>query len=225
MHPCGECRFGSISVWQPVVDTQRGVLARSFQRRPLNRDESLFTQGAPSDAVYCLSAGLIALRSYRPDGGSALLRLVYPGEILGFRSFLAQDAHQTEATALVPSRVCLVAQREAQQIASGSPGTLERIARRCADELGRARRWQCAAVKKGNRYRLARLIVQLTEGVAPGTNGPMRLPLSRRDMAAALGIEPETVSRLISRLRDDGVLSISGRWIEVTSLERLSKMA
>lgn len=222
-HPCADCRFGAISVWEPVADSQRAVLARGFLRRPLAEAETLFAQGAPSEAVYCLSQGMMALRSYRPDGGSALVRLVYPGDILGFRSFLSEDAHQTEASALMPSRVCVVARREARQIVSGSPGTLDRIARRCAEELARARDWQRAAVKTGNRHRLAQLIVQLAEGLAPGTEGPLRLrlPLSRQDMAAALGVEPETVSRLIGRLRDDGVLRISGRCIELDSLDRL----
>jgi CRP-like cAMP-binding protein len=226
-NPCGACRFGAASIWWPVADGLRGVLAHSFVRRPLDVGATLFTQGAPNDAVYCLSQGLIALRSYRSDGGSALVRLVYPGDILGFRSFLADDAHQTDATALVPSRVCLVARREARQVVSGSPQTLDRIARRCAEELARSRRWQRAAVKTGNRKRLAQLILQLAEGVVPRSERPgrMRLPLTRRDMAAALGVEPETVSRLISRLRDEGVLRISGRWIETESLDRLSKIA
>lgn len=222
-HPCGECRFGAISVWQPVAEDQRGVLARSFLRRPLDKAEVIFAQGAPPEAVYCLSRGLVALRSYRPDGASVLVRLVYPGDILGFRSFLADDAHQTEATALVPSRVCLVARREAREIVQGSPQTLGRIAGRCAEELARARNWQRAAAKADNRERLAQLILQLADGLEPGNEGPLRLrlPLSRRDMAAALGVEPETVSRLIGRLRSEGVIQVSGRWIEIEALDRL----
>lgn len=222
-HPCGECRFGAISVWQPVADGQRRVLARSHLRRPLEKAEVIFAQGTPPDAVYCLSRGLVALRSYRPDGASVLVRLVYPGDIFGFRSFLADDAHQTEATALVPSRVCLVARREAREIVQGSPQTLDRIAGRCAEELARARNWQRAAAKADNRKRLAQLILQLADGLAPGNEGPLRLrlPLSRRDMAAALGIEPETVSRLFGRLRDDCVLRVSGRWVEIDTLESL----
>lgn len=225
-HPCAECQFGAASIWQPVAEGARGVLVRSFQRRPLTEGETLYSQGAPNDAVYCLSRGLIALRSYRPDGGSALVRVVYPGDILGFRSFLAEGVHQTDATALVPSRVCLVARREARQIVAGSPRTLERIARRCAEELAQARDWQRSAVKTANHKRLARLIVHLVESAAPQSPGPyhLRLPLSRQDMAAALGVEPETVSRLIARLRDEAGLHIRGRWVELDSLDRLRNL-
>lgn len=223
-HPCGACRFGAASIWQPVADGFRGVLARSFLRRPLAAHEAVYEQGAANDAVYCLSQGMVALRSYRADGGSALVRLVYPGDIFGFRSFLAEDGHQTEAAALIPSRVCVVARREARQIITGSPQTLERIARRCADELATARDWQRTAVKTDNHKRLARLIVQISEGQTPDTEGLLRLPLSRQDMAAALGIEPETVSRLLGRLRTQAGLDISGRLVDQGSLDRLRKV-
>jgi CRP/FNR family transcriptional regulator len=204
----------------------RGVLARSLQRRPLRDSELIFAQGAPSTAVYCLSRGLVALRSYRSDGSTALVRLVYPGDIFGFRSFLEDTTHETEAMALVPSRVCMVARREARQIVACSPRTLERIARRCAEELARARHWQQAAGKANNRQRLARLILDLAEGLEPGVEGPLRirLPLSRHDMAAALGVAPETVSRLLGRLCDDEVLKTTGRWVEIETLDRLRKV-
>lgn len=222
-HPCAGCRFGALSVWRPVAAGLRDVLTRSFVRQGLDEGEVLFAQGQPTEAVYCLSRGLMALRSYRQDGATSFVRLVYPGDILGFRSFLADDIHQTEATALMPSRVCMVARREARQIVGGTPQALDRIARRCAEELARARDWQRMSVKSDNRRRLAELIVQLAEGLDPESTGPrrIRLPLTRRDLAASLGVEPETVSRLFRRLQDDGVLRVSGRWVEIDAVDRL----
>ena len=52
----------------------------------------------------------------------------------------------------------------------------------------------------------------------------LRLPLSRQDMAAALGIEPETVSRLLARLRAQAGLEITGRLVDRDSVERLRKV-
>lgn len=222
-HPCAGCRFGAVSIWQPVAGGLGEVLARSMVRQDLDEGEVLFAQGEAPAAVHCLSRGLLALRSYRQDGATSFVRLVYPGDIVGFRSFLADDRHQTEATALTPSRVCMVARREARQIATGTPQTLDLIARRCAQELARARDWQRKTVKSGNRRRLAELILQLVDGTAPEVSGPrrIRLPLTRRDLAASLGVEPETVSRLFRRLQDYEVLRVSGRWVQIDDVDRL----
>ena len=39
----------------------------------------------------------------------------------------------------------------------------------------------------------------------------MRLPLSRMDLADLIGVQPETMSRLVKRLEADGVFCISRR--------------
>ena len=43
----------------------------------------------------------------------------------------------------------------------------------------------------------------------------MQLPLSRRDLASMIGARHETLSRIISRLEEDGVARFSGRTVHV----------
>jgi DNA-binding Lrp family transcriptional regulator len=43
----------------------------------------------------------------------------------------------------------------------------------------------------------------------------MELPLSRRDLASMIGTRHETLSRIISRLEEDGVARFSGRTVHV----------
>ncbi len=47
------------------------------------------------------------------------------------------------------------------------------------------------------------------------------LPLSRQDMAAMIGIRPESMSRTIRSFEDDKVAIFSGRQVHVPSLEAL----
>lgn len=47
------------------------------------------------------------------------------------------------------------------------------------------------------------------------------LPMSRIDLAGMIGVQPETLSRLIMRLRSEGLLRLRGRVIEIPSLSAL----
>ena len=216
-HPCANCRFYEQSLWQPVAGSTVSTLTRSFTRRKLDTGAVLYHQGAASDGIYCVSRGLIALRNFGPDGGSSLLRLVYPGELIGYRAFLTGREHRTEAQALLPSRVCVVAQRDAKQVVQACPAVLARLAERCADELDLCHERIQEAARLSNKTRLARLLDQLmsAHGEEEGSLWRMRLPISRQDLADILGVQPETLSRLMKHLQDEGRLRSSGRWIEM----------
>ena len=216
-HPCAKCRFQDKSLWQPVAGGAVSTLSRSFSRRDMAVGDVLFHQGGQSAGVYCVSQGLIAVRSYGPDGRSSLLRLAYPGDLVGYRAFLTERDHRTEAQALLPTRICTVAHRDAKKVVRASPAVLARLAERCADELDQCHDRIEAAARLSNRDRLGQLLdrLMLAHGAEVEGRMRMRLPISRQDMADMLGVQPETLSRLLKRLEDEGGLRCSGRTVEM----------
>jgi CRP-like cAMP-binding protein len=226
-HPCGNCTHFKKSVWQPIAAGSVSVLARSFMRKELDEGDVLFKQGSESSDMFCVSKGLVSLRSYHPNGSSALLRLAYPGDLIGLRAFLKNEDHQTEARALVPSRVCYVARREANRVIGASPSILTRLIERCIDEIDQNRNWIRANAVLSNKERLADLLLSLLRhhGIKEETAVRMRLPLSRQCLADMLGVQPETLSRLMRRLESDGLISVSGRTIVVPSPKMLRNAA
>lgn len=216
-HPCGTCQFSDKSVWSPVAGNAVTTLARSFSRRDLETGNVVYHQGTPGEGVYCISRGLVAIRSFAPDGASMLLRLAYPGDLIGYRAFITGREHRTEAQAVLPSRVCVVAQYDAKQVIQACPSVLARIAERCADELDRCHEDIQEVRGMPTIDRLARLLAKLMAAHGDQTDKirHMRLPISRQDIADILGIRPETLSRLMTRLQDEGKLEASGRTIRM----------
>lgn len=212
-HPCGRCIFYERSLWQPVGLGGVSQLACGFSRREVAAGEVLFEQGHPNRGVYCVSKGLFALRSHNADGSSTLMRLAYPGEIIGFRSFLGRGEHQTEARALMPARVCAVTQTSAAKLMRQHPAIMERLMVRAVAEIDRSHARIIAAATTSNRDRLERLLVWLMarHGVREGTEMRMQLPMTRSDLADLIGVQRETMSRLVKRLESDGAFRFSGR--------------
>lgn len=216
LHPCERCPFYQSSIWQPV-DQRDGMahLTRGFSRRDLAAGEILFEQDRDNTGVFCVSKGLIALRSHQADGSSTLLRLAYPGEIVGFRSFLGNGVHQTEARALLPSRVCTVGRMSAGRLLRDHPGILERLLGRSLAEIDRSHQRIIAASSLTNKDRLTALLIWLLErhGSREGKQMRMRLPMSRADLADLIGVQRETLSRIVRRVEDDGIFRFEGRMV------------
>ncbi|SOC16060.1 CRP/FNR family transcriptional regulator [Rhodobacter sp. JA431] len=217
-HPCGRCIFYEKSLWHPVGLGSVSQLTGGFSRREIAQGEVLFEQGAPNRGVFCVSKGLFALRSHNADGSSTLMRLAYPGEIIGFRSFLGQGEHQTEARALMPSRVCTVARMSAERLIRHHPAILERLMVRAVAEIDRSHARIIAAATTSNKERLSKLLAWLMarHGAPEGEEMHMQLPMTRSDLADLIGVQRETMSRLVKRLEEDGVYRFSGRevWMQ-----------
>jgi CRP-like cAMP-binding protein len=214
-HPCGQCAFYSQSVWEPVGAGSVAALAHRFTRTQLTEGQTLWKQGSDNGGVICVSKGLIALRNLHADGGATLIRLAYPGEIIGVRSFLTGRDHQTEAKALLPSRVCVVSNNRATRIVQSNPGVMSRLAIRCIDEIDRTHERIVAAATLSNKAHLTAVLQRLMDahGERDGASYRMKLPLSRSDLADLIGVRPETLSRIVGRLEKDGRFKITGRQV------------
>jgi len=226
-HPCRQCAFYSTSVWKPLQGDAESVavLKWGFARKELQEGQTLYQQGSQSNGVFCVSKGLMALLTHNENGSSTLLRLAYPGEIIGLSAFLGNRAHQTEAIALLPSRICTVTQRGATRILGANPNVLARLTSRCIDEIDRSHTQIIAHATTSNKLRLKKLMLFLMEkhGEPVGTGFRMRLPLSRSYLADLLGVQPETLSRIIGRLEKEGFFSITGREVFFHDLSMVKK--
>ena len=75
------------------------------------------------------------------------------------------------------------------------------------------------------RARFAHLLLVLKDRYAKTAEGDkelvFELPLSRQDMAAMIGIRPETLSRTVRQFEEDGIAEFSGRTVRVPDVSSL----
>jgi CRP-like cAMP-binding protein len=75
--------------------------------------------------------------------------------------------------------------------------------------------------------RVAAALLKLAEKLgAPDPRGVLiRTPLSRQDLAAMTGATTESVSRVMSQLRRDGVIASGREWVAIRDAARLTEFA
>jgi CRP/FNR family transcriptional regulator len=98
-----------------------------------------------------------------------------------------------------------------------TPHIAQRLLEMTLDELDAAREWMLLLGRKTAREKIASLIAIIARrdasiGMA-ASRGPLvvDLPLTREAMADYLGLTLETVSRQVSALKRDGVISLEGK--------------
>ncbi len=220
---CVDCQYGRHAPWSGIPTRRIEALDRLRRRRGLDVGETLFRQGDANEGLHCISQGVFGLCITHENGTDVMIRLAYPGDTLGARAFLRGAPHRTTAVALTEAAVCTVARRDALRLTQDAPGVHLELVDRCLAEMDRAEAGIVEQACLSNRARLCRLLSDLLErhGEPVGTRLAARLPVSRRTMAGMLGIQPESLSRLFSRLKSEGLIALSGRNLSTGSLAAL----
>ena len=222
---CVVCHVGPRSVWHDLDEAASTLLVRGRRRREYGSGEAVFVQGEQNDGVHCVSGGTVGIRRLDDNGHSVLLELAYPGDTIGYRSFLTGSEHKTSAEALGPSVVCHIDRAAITALLAGNPAIGLRFLKRSIGELEHAHDMMFRQATLSNRHKLVHLLLVLVQRHGRRhSNGSQSidLPVSRRDLASMVGTRHETISRIIGRLETDGVAHFSGRQVTIPSVEALA---
>src|ERR1039458_10070087 len=224
-HACVVCHVGPRSVWHDLDETASALLAGGRRRREYGSGEVVFVQGEQNDGVHCVSGGTVGIRRLDETESSVLLELAYPGDTIGYRSFLTGSEHKTSAEALGPSVVCHIDRATVTELLTGNSAFGLRFLKRSIGELERAHDAMFRQATLSNRHQLVHLLLDLVRRHGRRqSNGSQTidLPVSRRDLASMIGTRHETISRIIGRLETDGMAYFSGRQVTIPSVAALA---
>ncbi len=221
---CFACQTRERTEWCALSERDLKLVDESKTTREYLPGDVLYHQGDACVGVYCVQSGLVGLRKVDHDGNSVLVRLAYPGDTIGYRSFLAGEEHHLSAEVLKPATLCFVERAVARRMLETNPALGLRFLKRMAHDLDDAEDKFLESTNSDIRVRLAHLLFVLKDRfTVESGNGKLtlELPLSRQDMAAMIGVRPETMSRAIRKFEDDGLAFFTGRTVQVPDVAAL----
>jgi CRP/FNR family transcriptional regulator len=158
-----------------------------------------------------------------------MVGLLLPSDFVGRpgRNTAAYDV-----TATTDVVMCCFRKRPFEDLMVDTPNIAQRLLQMTLDELDAAREWMLLLGRKTAREKIASLVAIIARRDAAlhfrRTKGELvvDLPLTREEMADYLGLTLETVSRQISALKRDGVISLEGkRHVTIPDFDRLLEEA
>jgi CRP/FNR family transcriptional regulator, dissimilatory nitrate respiration regulator len=196
----------------------RELLAGSSVRRA-GRHALLFAQGEEASRLYLVLRGWVRLFRGLPNGQDSTVALLGTGEsagelaVLNGGRYLFSAATATEVRLLhVPTSGLRARLRADPDLGLNLMAVASAHLRRLALQVERL-------THQSSVQRVAALLVDLSP---PGREGPaeVELPLGKELIAAQLGMQPETLSRSLAKLREFGVETAGSR-IVVPEVGRL----
>jgi CRP/FNR family transcriptional regulator len=183
----------------------RERLAGVCRARHLRKKEILFREEERGHAMFLLEEGRIRLHKTTADGDEVVIRTIKPGETFGEVVLFEEDRYPVTAMALTPATVLAFARDDIRLLLGYSEFRDDFIAM-----LMRKQRYLAERVRLLTAHDVEeRFALFLKEQY--GEQPRLTTMLSKKDIAAAIGATPETLSRLLRRLKKQKKLQWSGR--------------
>lgn len=203
-------------------------LAGASRKSEVASGASLLTESERVDRYANILSGVVKLTKTLSDGRQQIVGLQFAPDFLG-RPFRSESTLNAEAATDV--LLCSFPKDVIEQMIRKVPELESQLYRQALDELDEAREWMVTLGRKTAAEKIASLLLMIAQHAEPpaaadGNSVRFDLPLSRGDIADFLGLTIETVSRQLTRLRTDSVISIeNNRRIIVPNLHRLKVRA
>jgi CRP/FNR family transcriptional regulator len=177
------------------------------------------------DTLFLIRTGVFLARTSLPDGRHQILSIFYPGDCI--RSAAMPPLDGTEITAATDTgEIWRLRWPTVKGMLQDDPDLTREISDRLAKQMARLALHSTIIAGLTGDERVAALMTELVLRIGKDTPAGIvfDMPLSRTDIAEHLALNADTVSRIVSRMRANGLFAIAGRnRLVCRSLEALAR--
>lgn len=224
LHFCSTCAFSQACLSEGMDKRALNDLHVLVEHvGPLHAGDHVFREGDRFEAIAAVRAGTVKTYVIDPDGREHVLGFHLPGEVIGL-SAIDGEHYPCNAVALDTVMLCRFSFPKMAMLAAKLPGLQRHLFRLLSRDIGRA------ALLAGDwsaDRRMAAFLIAFSRRLAARGFSPNRfqLTMARTDIANYLRLAPETVSRVLRRFQQDGLLMVERREVELVGREQLEELA
>lgn len=179
--------------------------------RNLARNETLFLEGSEGTAFYLLLEGTIKIFKTSFDGKEFIMKLIGPGEIFAEVILFENETYPVSATAVAAAKVFAIPKVPFLSMLEHRDFRNDFIA-----TLMKKQRYLAQRILYLSAYDVEERFFRFLDE-RYGRQETYRIALSKKEIASAIGTIPETLSRLLARLKARGILEWNDTTIALRS--------
>ncbi len=220
---CLDCRLAELCLPYGLKKEEITLLTGIVKtKRPMQIDERVYMQDNECQSLFAVKSG--SFRSYiaNSEGAEQTIGFYLPGEIMGLDS-LQNGRFSCTSVALETSTVCELPLPRLNELCGKIPGLQAQMMRILGKEIVSDHDKIILLGHRSAREKLATFLLMLSKryGALGFSSTEFNLTMRRHDIANFLGLTIETVSRQLTDLTKNGIITVKQRGIQINNLDLL----
>ncbi len=176
--------------------------------------------------LYCINSGKVKIYQCGFEGKEQIIRLAKDGDVIGYRALISGEGYSATATVIEDSKICMIPKEYFFELLQNNPDITRSVMKLLASELKEAESKITNLAQKPVIERLAEVLLMLKEYYGnEDEDNSLNISITREEIANIVGTATETTIRLLSELKKDGILELSGKKIRIINFDSLLKLA
>ncbi|MFT6443071.1 MAG: CRP-like cAMP-binding protein [Crocinitomicaceae bacterium] len=212
------------------IEKSRGIeelsdLSKERKEKEFLKKKEIFREDDHANYLYFIISGKVKCEKTDTYGKSFVTEIYNPGDFLGYLSLLEGSEYKSTAVAMENTRVAIIPKDDFLQLIQKNKDVSSKFIKMLSGNvIDREKRLLHLAYSPVGE-RVAQALYKLANNDENKKANTANINLSREDLANIVGTAKETLIRMLSELKKEGVIELVGRQISVVDMNRLKSSA
>ncbi len=190
------------------------------------KGQRILLEGNPARGVYFLLQGKVKLFKTDVRGQEVIIRFAKPGDIVGLSVNTERPENEVSASAMEDTMLCHVNHDAFVELLNSDAKLAFELLRFYRAELHKTEMRSLKLATMTVQEKVADALVTIYEAYgAEGKQRTLCLELSRQDIGNLAGTTKEQVSKVLTDLKNKGMIDTNGKQIDLINLSALMQLA
>lgn len=218
----------SLPFFNDLSDSFQQELASNLIESDYAKGEYVFREGDPTEWFHIVKEGTVKCVKSSPDGRDVTLKFLMPGDLFCCEAAVFDGSpHPGCAKVMDHARILKIKKQAYYDILRRNPEAAIQVISYLGHRLREAQEHAKAFAFDRAEQRIASILVGLADkaGVQEAEGIRLTIRLTRKDLADMAGLTVETATRIMSRLKQQGLIVGTAKRLILTDLCKISRLA
>ncbi|RAK06469.1 CRP/FNR family transcriptional regulator [Halanaerobium saccharolyticum] len=202
-----------VPIFSDLDNEKINKLNSLVKQREFKNGELIYLEGEIGKNIYIIESGLVKLYRSNEEGNQYILRLLKEGNFFGELVLFKEEQLNSSAEAVGDCSICLLPKNALEKLIKSSSELSYKLLSAITSRLNKTENKLQSLALEDAKEKTMRLLLELAKesGIKKENGILINLPLSRDGLANLIGTTQETLSRKLSELQQEEIISMQGQ--------------
>jgi len=200
------------------------LISNENQNQIIPKKHSIYKEGSHPNFLYFINKGKV--KTFKTDklGNEFIIGLHKEGDFLGYIDLLENTPYTESALAMEEAEVCMIKRDDFFALIYNNRDIANKFIKMLSDSVVEREERLLKLAYQSVRKRVAEALVQLQKKYQKEESTNFTIAISRDDLSGLVGASKETVIRMLSDFKEEGLIEVTGSRITLINPDKLANL-